>query len=195
MERMMPDLGEYTVRHYTHGVAIFGSVPVDDMVRLTKQYKRKYAVMDTCVASALGATLAMTSKTGGEAWRKEIDAGPESTRPWLQSGDTGTSSLTIYSVLANKPYVLGIRFGADVPHDPDDFGRCHRLLKRYPEWRDRLGEVAAKYPKWGPMVREWGRMTELYIRDEPTGRSKELYELMRTLEDEGRSSAAEPATA
>ena len=50
----------------------------------------------------------------------------------------------------------------DTPSDPDDFGRCYRLLAKFPEWRQRMPEVAAQYPKWGPMVAAWDELTELY---------------------------------
>ena len=96
---------------------------------------------------------------------------------WLTNGDTGTSSLTIWSVLMNRP----VPRSADVPHDPADFGRCHRLLLVMPSWRARLPEVAAKHPEWAPLVEAWDELTALYVRDEPTGRCQELYDRMREL--------------
>jgi hypothetical protein len=80
---------------------------------------------------------------------------------WLHRNDTGTSSLTIFSVLAARPDVLAGRRG-DVPYDTSDFGRCYRLLKIAPGWRERLGEVAAVYPKWAPLVAAWDELTVLY---------------------------------
>lgn len=78
---------------------------------------------------------------------------------WVGNGDTGTSSLTIWAVLMDRRSPHG-RF--DVPHDPDDFGRCYRLLQVMPEWRARLPEVAQRVPAWGPFVREWDTLTALY---------------------------------
>ena len=69
----------------------------------------------------------------------------------------------------------------NVPLDPGDFGRCHRLLKDFPEWRARLQEVADRFPSWQPLVDNWPRMEELYERDRSTGRSAELFELMERL--------------
>jgi hypothetical protein len=55
---------------------------------------------------------------------------PANPREWLQGRDTGTSSVTICSVITGLPSHHG---HYDVPHDPDDFGRCYRLLKLLPE--------------------------------------------------------------
>jgi hypothetical protein len=102
---------------------------------------------------------------------------------WLGRHDTGTSSLTIFSVLAGRPDVLAGRRG-DIPYDPSDFGRCYRLLKIAPEWRARLGEVAAVYPKWAPFVRAWDLLTETYERElqSPTGMAPVTYEMLQRLE-------------
>ena len=99
---------------------------------------------------------------------------------WLFAGDTGVSSLTIFSVMTNRPEVLG-RFGADAPYDPGDFGRCHRLLERFPEWRERLPEVADRYPVWRDLVREWAELTALYEKELSSGRAPALYQRIREL--------------
>lgn len=109
----------------------------------------------------------------------------ESPEAWLNSGDTGISSKTIWSVMTGRPFP-DRHFLPSVPLDPSDFGRCHRLLERFPEWRARLGEVAERYPEWAPLVDAWDRMTALHQRDEPTGESAELYALMRDLRGVGR---------
>lgn len=97
---------------------------------------------------------------------------------WWSGRDTGISSLTICEVLADiqSPFPLH-----DVPYDPDDFGRCYRLLKLFPAWRDRLGEVAARFPEWAALVERWDEMTKLYEEEEPTGICRKLYDLMQTL--------------
>jgi len=121
-----------------------------------------------------------------------VEAMGEKMRPaeWIVGNDTGVSSKTVWAIMMG-----GIPENAfDVPHDPADFGRCYRLLKLFPEWRKRLREVAAVFPKWGPMVREWDKMTELYERDYRTGRSAELFNLMCSLEEEGRQQCAKDKT-
>jgi hypothetical protein len=74
-------------------------------------------------------------------------------------------------------------FGHDVPCDPDDFGRCYRLLRLFPTWRARLGEVSAKYPRWKPMVDAWDELTALYEEEIPKhyGPAHKLYARMLQL--------------
>jgi len=105
---------------------------------------------------------------------------------WIIGGDTGISSKTIWAVMMGSIPNNPSPFQFDTPLDPSDFGRCHRLLVLFPEWRDRLPEVAEVFPKWGPMIREWDKMTALYERDYKSGISTELYKLMQKLVDEGR---------
>ena len=97
---------------------------------------------------------------------------------WRSSWDTGISSLTIYSVFTGSPLPAP---GADVPHDPADFGRCHRLLKIAPEWRADLQRVAESHPKWAPLVEAWGELEALYEEEAPTGQAPKLYDRMKEL--------------
>lgn len=98
---------------------------------------------------------------------------------WRFGGDAGTSSYTIWSVMTGHP--MPDRRVPDVPHDPNDFGRCHELLKLSPAWRERLGEVAARFPAWTALVAEWQALTELYLEELPTGRAPQLYDRIKGL--------------
>lgn len=110
---------------------------------------------------------------------------------WLIGRDTGLSSLTIFSVLSveHGKYAMATRgwFRFTVPHDPADLGRCLRLLDAVPEWRDRLGEVAAVYPEWAPLVRDWTEIERLYVEELPARTAPKCYAAMRVLIDEGRA--------
>lgn len=97
---------------------------------------------------------------------------------WLRGNDTGTSSETIFNVFTGVPLS---RFGADVPYDPSDFGRCYRLLKLFPQWRANLSRVSDKYPRWTGLVENWKELEMLYERDLQTGRSEELYKRIKEL--------------
>lgn len=103
---------------------------------------------------------------------------------WMMSGDTGTSSKTILHVMEGTPAPAWV----DVPHDPSDFGRCHRLLEAFPAYRARMGEVAEKYPAWIGLVREWDALTALYVAAKSASQKSApgLYARMRPLIDEGR---------
>ena len=99
---------------------------------------------------------------------------PEPTTPeeWATSRDVGVSSATVYAVMTGNP-ALYDRF--DTPKDPSDFGRCYRLLKRFPQWRARLPEVAAAHPAWVPLVESWGELVALFEAEEASGTCPQLY--------------------
>jgi hypothetical protein len=99
---------------------------------------------------------------------------------WLLSDDTCMSSKTICAVMTGTKYA-----DPDVPYDAGDFGRCYRLLELFPEWRARLPEVAAKHPKWGPLVSAWDELTALYRRTRGQG-GRTFYDRISALVDEGR---------
>jgi hypothetical protein len=108
---------------------------------------------------------------------------------WIVGRDTGTSSKTIWSVMQMvKPDY------ASPPSDPDDFGRCYRLLKLIPEWRESLSLVSKAYPEWTALVDNWDELTALYEDELANGpRNKhgdrmasKTYDRMQVLIDEGR---------
>lgn len=100
---------------------------------------------------------------------------------WYRGRETGISSETIFEVMTGIPVKRH-----DIPYDPSDFRRCRELLKEFPEWRQRLGEVALRFPEWKPFVDNWDLMDKIYERDEPTDKSTELYELMRSYREDKR---------
>ncbi len=101
---------------------------------------------------------------------------------WLSSGDSGISSLTIVSVLADIPFaVLAQRCRPGVPYDPDDLGRCMRLLDVKPEWRSRMSEVARRYPEWAGLVARWDDLSSLFWEEAPSGRALKTFALMEEI--------------
>src|SRR5512140_2482282 len=98
-------------------------------------------------------------------WQGLCDDARQRLLVWSLSGDTGVSSETIAAIAAGMTARRGSPFDFDIPYDSGDFGRCYRLLKAVPELRDALPRVAEVCPKWGPVVREWDRLTQLYEQD------------------------------
>lgn len=94
---------------------------------------------------------------------------------WLANGDTGVSSLTIYSAFTAEPSDC-----YDWPHDPDDFARCKGLLDIFPEWRASLATVSERFPWMGPFILNWDRFEELYAEERSSGR---LPKLLAALEE------------
>lgn len=120
---------------------------------------------------------------------KESESQPE-TKPtspwaWLDGLDTGVSSCTIFSAIMNyhSPYR-----SYDHPHDPDDFGRCYRLLQLFPDWKSKLGLVTKRFPYWAPFVREWDTMTALFEEESKNAdrMAPKLYALMQELRKEAK---------
>lgn len=183
----------YAIERHRFGVVVRGSIPTDDLVALSKVWERNG--MDTMafgIATALGVTFAVCAQTDVEKWEAEINDGVKQRHAgdeqlvWFFGTDTGISSATIFSVLADQKAIrdgarASAQFRPDVPHDPSDFGRCHRLLERFPAWRQRLAEVAEAYPDWKPFVEHWDELTALYLEESPTGRCPKLYYRMQEL--------------
>lgn len=76
---------------------------------------------------------------------------------WLLTNDTCASSKAICAVMTGSDIPL-----PEYPLTPDDFGRCYRLLKLFPEWVERMPEVTHHFPEWGPLAKDWGNLVELY---------------------------------
>lgn len=96
---------------------------------------------------------------------------------WERGLFVGSSSATIFATMLDRvpDGIERSRIGA-VPQDPDDFSRCHRLLRVMPEWRGRLHEVADKHAAWKPLVENWGRLTAMFERRDPG-----MFDFMKTL--------------
>ena len=98
---------------------------------------------------------------------------------WAMGRDTGTSSMTIYSAITGIPTHFR-RY--DIPYDPDDFGRCSRLLALFPSWREQLHKVVAICPAWDPFVEHWDELQALYDEEAPSKSCPKLYDRMKRLE-------------
>ena len=90
---------------------------------------------------------------------------------WLLFGETGISSETIACALSgvkiDTPVItndLLIRrpLYYNTPSDAGDFRRCLMLLEYIPEWRERLPEVAERFPAWRHIVEHWDELEFLY---------------------------------
>ncbi len=69
---------------------------------------------------------------------------------WLLGNDTGSSSKSIVA------YMLGIKSrNFDAPYDPAGIGRCFRLLEIFPEWENRMPEMAYTTKDWALIIQHW----------------------------------------
>ncbi|MDC9825692.1 hypothetical protein PRN20_18310 [Devosia sp. ZB163] len=91
---------------------------------------------------------------------------------WIAGRDTGASSKALWATM------MGVPSDKSHPHDGDDLGRCIRLLEAVPEWKARIGEMAAVSAYWAALVPHWDELVELHNRS-----GREVYVRMRQLLD------------
>jgi len=101
-------------------------------------------------------------------------------REWWKGPDTGASSKALCRLLAGWADFTEPRCNP-APRDPDDFGRCHRLLRAIPGWRERVGE-AARMAKWIKIAPAWNELEALYLEELPTGRAPRLFARLQELQ-------------
>lgn len=169
----------YMIEVMDSGMLLTGSVGLTEFPAIEKMAQALgFDLVDVGLAQALNATMVITNKAGSEKLREEVEksnAGKSAIDAWISGCDTGISSKTIFFVMTGKPFTGSFR--PDVPHDPDDFGRCYRLLQKIPEWKTRMAEVSGKYPEWAGLVEHWDELTEMYEREE----WKQMYNRMQEL--------------
>jgi hypothetical protein len=79
---------------------------------------------------------------------------------WIVGRDRGLSSEAIWARM------MGVPGQTYHPHDAGDFGRCARLLDAVPEWRPRMGNMAALSPEWKALVDIWDELDGYYRADD-----------------------------
>lgn len=101
---------------------------------------------------------------------------------WLLDGEVGSSSMTIWHVMTGESMRRG--WDPKPPLDPDDLRRCLLLLERFPAWRERLHEVAARYPEWTRLVDEWDDLAAALHSElaRTPGLAVETYKRMKLME-------------
>jgi len=108
-------------------------------------------------------------------------------REWLDSGDTGVSSEAIFLTMTARrgKYSTQRHEHDNWPKDVSDFGRCFRLLERFPEWRSKLSDVYSYFPGWKPLILAWPELEALYREElgNPKGVAPKLYERIKDLSD------------
>ena len=106
-------------------------------------------------------------------------------RFWIQNGEHGTSSKTMFSVMNTLDIKLLSPREFCHPYDPDDFKRCYLLLEAVPEMKTNLPMMKNCPEPWPKLIDNWDKLTEMYEENKRTGwtRYKEIgmYEFMKSL--------------
>lgn len=97
---------------------------------------------------------------------------------WYEHGlDCGESSTAIFLQATGQK-----RSGAkEHPLDPSDFGRCYRLIERFPEARFGIDRLAALDKVWERMNEAWAELEALYREEVKSGNAPKLYARMQEL--------------
>jgi hypothetical protein len=117
---------------------------------------------------------------------------------WLASGDTGMSSeALLYAALSinNKDPFRNCNY----PHDPDDLGRCLRLLKRLPWVKRGMSRLARRNKVWKALAKNWSEIHKLMASevgiDWSKGRSapQTFTEMSKIIDDARRQVTGKPS--
>lgn len=96
---------------------------------------------------------------------------------WLNFGEHGRSSETMFQQLSGKPMDS---WGCH-PQDPDDFKRCHGLLETIPEWRNELDKLRPLSPTWNLLVDNWNILTKMLVDQLNTKKPNGMHEFMQAI--------------
>jgi len=92
---------------------------------------------------------------------------------WMQSDDTGASSLFMASVLGGfeRPYCVPVDYG--------DFGRCNRMLAVVPEFHDKLEMMRGVSKAWENLVDKWHVINYQILRNNHDGANQMILSAVR----------------
>ena len=159
------------LRHNPHGPT---GRPVElwEIVALMKGFAKKHA---RCLASASLRCYACLEI--GHELEQHVALKVHTPSAWPGCGDTGSSSTALWQHMARGAG------GRDEPHplDPDDFGRCYRLLSApwAKSWRARIGEMAKHGPVWAALAGAWDELEALYLEERQAAAGPKLWKRMR----------------
>lgn len=98
---------------------------------------------------------------------------------WWCCGNVGSSSEAIVFVMCGlSPETILKDSWTPYPHDSTDFGRCYKLLKIFPEWKERIKEMGCLGEIWKRIASAWGELETLYEQEN----HKKLYKRLSQLQ-------------
>lgn len=79
---------------------------------------------------------------------------------WLTNGETGLSSKTMASCVAEIECAYN-----EAPLDPDDFKRCLKLVNRIPEIKTHFDAIAKLSPRWNLIIHHWEEIEACFMAE------------------------------
>ncbi|MEY2117304.1 hypothetical protein [Rhodanobacter sp. FW106-PBR-R2A-1-13] len=186
---------------------VFGSIPIDDLVRLTNEAgPDTFAAPDLCDltgASIAFGPIADIEAAVAELRRAKLAAGipadvlpgwSEGARTWYVVGEHGVSSLVIFQRVTGASHRY-LEHDAPTcqehPRDPADLRRCRLLLEAAPDVAAAFRQVMpAVSPAWAALVATWDALCALMDSECPSWRDAgpwwcpNTYERMRSIVSE-----------
>jgi hypothetical protein len=149
----------------------------DKLRRMTPEKAAEWYRAHAAAANAIRRTLI---EDGHPDPKTGLNPVPIDVAEWIASDDTGLSSRALCNALTNYPRKVTRAY----PRDPEDFGRCHRMLATL-GLRHRINEAAAISPVWARMVARWPEMEALWLEESPSGWAPKLFALMQKISGGG----------
>jgi len=139
--------------------------------------------------SAMAKVFAKEHKHCPPTWKQpeadQLQSVNEKARWWVENGEQGTSSKTIFSVIHGGDLRNGFTLLKPSsychPYDPDDFRRCYLLLKAVPEWRAELDKMRTVSKQWNALVDNWDKLTGMLEEQMKNKKRNGMYEFMQSL--------------
>jgi hypothetical protein len=102
---------------------------------------------------------------------------------WRGTDDTGMSSKFMAWALSDYKNIITPEEQREkhYPRDPEDFGRCYRMLRAVPELLPLVPKMAEHSDKWKALAESWSELEALYVEELPTGNAPKLYARMKAL--------------
>lgn len=129
-------------------------VPVMNDLMHGKVTQKKFEA--ACVKALEGAGCPIGYDTTMPGAEKTVS---ERAQAWLLNGRVGMSARAIYCHMTESQD----KERWNHPHDPDDLNRCLLLLDLIPEWRPRMGEMAAHGKAWAGLSGIWDEIASTFL--------------------------------
>lgn len=100
---------------------------------------------------------------------------------WIEKGEHGISSKTMFSVLGKFSPRMLLRNEYGHPFDPDDFRRCWLLLQAIPEFNSELSLMKDVSPSWKALVDNWNKLTDLLIEGMKINNGEKMMDFMQSI--------------
>jgi hypothetical protein len=176
---------EYRIERQHGCIITYGSMPITTMVELMAEVGEE-GQMDMALANKLGASMVLGESHALANLAQDPDIQqqvlariqdsvgnyniPQSAIRWLEEGQRGLSSETIFVAMTGIPLIEADDLSH--PHDVSDFLRCRMLLESVPEFAARRDELKALSAHWSVLVPHWDELCALVDQESPAWRDK-----------------------